>query len=195
MIHLAVIHCARRPVVTERAFSCAFLMLDTELIALVARGQRPALGALYDRYAGLLLAVLTRVLRDAAEAEDVLHEVFLEVWQHAADFDSARGNVRAWLVMRARSRGLDRLRSLGRTRTLPEDASPDAPVDVAPADALTIRRALSNLAPELRQLLELGYFEGMSSAEIAAHEGLAIGTVKSRVARALAELRDQLGSS
>jgi RNA polymerase sigma-70 factor (ECF subfamily) len=170
-------------------------MLDTELIALVARGQRPALGALYDRYAGLLMAVLTRVLRDRTEAEDVLHEVFLEVWQHAADFDPARGNVRAWLVMRARSRGLDRLRSLGRARALPEDPSPDAPVEVAPADALTIRRALSNLAPELRQLLELGYFEGMSSAEMAAHEGLAIGTVKSRVARALAELRDQLGSS
>jgi RNA polymerase sigma-70 factor (ECF subfamily) len=170
-------------------------MLDTELIAQVARGQKLALGALYDRYAGLLLAVLTRVLRDATEAEDVLHEVFLEVWQHAADFDPARGNVRAWLVMRARSRGLDRLRALGRARTLPEGAAfAEAPVEAAPADALTIRRALSNLAPELRQLLELGYFEGMSSAEIAAREGLAIGTVKSRVARALAELRDHLGS-
>lgn len=170
-------------------------MLDTELIAQVARGQKLALGGLYDRYAGLLLAVLTRVLRDPTEAEDVLHEVFLEVWQHAADFDPTRGNVRAWLVMRARSRGLDRLRALGRARTLPEGVAPaDAPVEVAPADALTIQRALSSLAPELRQLLELGYFEGMSSAEIAAHEGLAVGTVKSRVARALAELRDHLGS-
>lgn len=170
-------------------------MLDTELIGQVARGQRQALGALYDRYASLMLAVLTRVLRDPAEAEDVLHEVFLEVWQHAADFDPARGNVRAWLVMRARSRGLDRLRALGRTRTLPEDIAGDACVAGAPADTLTIRRALSKLAPELRQLLELGYFEGMSSAEIAEHEGLAVGTVKSRVARALAELRDQLGSN
>ena len=171
-------------------------MLDTELLAQVARGHRQALGALYDRYAGLLLAVLRRVLRDETEAEDVLHEVFLEVWQHAADFDPARGTVRAWLVMRARSRGLDRLRALGRTRTLPEHtATGDAPVEATPADALTIRRALSKLAPELRQLLELGYFEGMSSAEIAEHEGLAVGTVKSRVARALAELRDQLGSS
>jgi RNA polymerase sigma-70 factor, ECF subfamily len=169
-------------------------MPDTELIAQVARGQKLALAALYDRYAGLLLAVLTRVLRDREEAEDVLHEVFLEVWQHAADFDPGRGNARAWLVMRARSRGLDRLRALGRSRTLPEGtASAEAPVQTAPADALSVRRALSNLAPELRQLLELGYFEGMSSAEIAAHEGLAIGTVKSRVARALAELRDHLG--
>lgn len=169
-------------------------MLDSDLIAQVARGQRLALGTLYDRHAGLLLAVLRRVLGNAAEAEDVLHEVFLEVWQHAADFDPGRGNVRAWLVMRARSRALDRLRVLGRTRTLPPGADSDeAAASAAPADAITIRRALSSLAPELRQLLELGYFEGMSSAEIAAHEGLAVGTVKSRVARALAELRDRLG--
>ena len=178
---------------TERAIGRAALMSDAELIGEVARGQQSALGALYDAYAGLLLSVLTRVLRDGQDAEDVLHEVFLEVWQHAADFDPARGSVRSWLVMRARSRGLDRLRALMRTRCLPEDAvAPEAPTTAAPAETLTIRRALSNLAPELRKLLELGYFEGMSSAEMAAHEGMAVGTVKSRVARALAELRDVL---
>lgn len=133
------------------------------------------------------------MLSDAQEAEDVLHEVFLEVWQRAADYDKARGSVRAWLVMRARSRGLDRLRVLGRTRTLPRDVSAsEATREALPADTLSVRRALSNLAPELRTLLELGYFEGMSSAEIAVHEGIAIGTVKSRVARALAELRGVL---
>jgi RNA polymerase sigma-70 factor, ECF subfamily len=171
-------------------------MPDTELIAQVARGQQLALGALYDRYGGLLLSILTRILRDPQEAEDLLHEVFLEVWQHAADFDPARGNVRAWLVTRARSRGLDRLRALSRTRTVPAQASVgECAAEAAPADVLSVRRALANLAPELRRLLELGYFEGMSSAEMAEHEGLAIGTVKSRVARALGELRDLLGSS
>lgn len=169
-------------------------MLDTELIAQIARGQQAALGALYDRHSGLLLAVLKRVLRDTQEAEDVLHEVFLEVWQHAADFDPGRGSVRSWLVMRARSRGLDRWRVLVRQRSLPHEPlfSSDAS-NTAAAESLSVRRALSNMAPELRALLELGYFEGMSSAEIAAHEGLPIGTVKSRVARALAELRDVLG--
>jgi RNA polymerase sigma-70 factor (ECF subfamily) len=169
-------------------------MPDSELIAQVARGQPLALGALYDRYGGLLLSVLMRVLRDGPEAEDVLHEVFLEVWQHAADFEPARGNVRSWLVMRTRSRGLDRLRALGRIRTVGErlDAV-GAQAEAVPADALTVRCALSNLAPELRRLLELGYFQGMSSAEMAEHEGLALGTVKSRVARALAELREFLG--
>jgi RNA polymerase sigma-70 factor, ECF subfamily len=171
-------------------------MPDTELIGQVARGQKLALGALYDRHAGLLLAILTRVLGDAHDAEDVLHEVFLEVWQRAADYDPGRGSVRAWLVMRARSRGLDRLRALGRARTLPSHPLALADVSqVAPEAALSVRRALSDLAPELRTLLELGYFAGMSSAEIAAHQGLAVGTVKSRVARALAELRDALEQS
>jgi RNA polymerase sigma-70 factor, ECF subfamily len=168
-------------------------MPDSDLIFRIARGQQDALGALYDRYGALLLGVLARVLGDQQEAEDVLHEVFLEVWERAADYDVRRGSVRAWLVMRARSRGLDRLRALGRSRTLPDDAEGfEAPAELAPADTLSVRRALSGLSPELRKLLELGYFEGMSSSEIAAHQQLAVGTVKSRVARALAELRDAL---
>jgi RNA polymerase sigma-70 factor, ECF subfamily len=171
-------------------------MPDSELISLITRGQKAALGVLYDRHAGLLMAVLTRVLSDTQEAEDVLHEVFLEVWERAADYDAGRGSVRAWLVMRARSRGLDRVRALNRARTLPTDPmSTEAPAQPAPTDTLSVRRALSNLAPELRTLLELGYFEGMSSAEIAVHQQLAVGTVKSRVARALAELREALRHS
>ncbi|HVY25075.1 MAG TPA: sigma-70 family RNA polymerase sigma factor [Polyangiaceae bacterium] len=168
-------------------------MPDTELISRVARGQNAALGQLYDRHGGLLLAVLKRVLGDGPEAEDVLHEVFLEVWEHAGDYDESRGSVRAWLVMRARSRGLDRLRVLGRARRLQRDPSDHSPSLTEPAEnTLGVRQALAQLAPELRTLLELGYFEGLSSTEIAAHEQLAIGTVKSRVARALSELRDVL---
>ena len=192
---MTTIRCWGRPVSIGRARVRAG-MQDTELISQITRGNSGALGALYDRQAGLLLGVLVRVLGDAQEAEDVLHEVFLEVWERASDYDASRGSVRAWLVMRARSRGLDRLRALGRARTLPQDAAPfESPALPAPADTLSVRRALSNLAPELRTLLELGYFEGMSSAEIAAHERLAIGTVKSRVARALAELREVLRHS
>lgn len=168
-------------------------MPDAELISRVARGQNAALGELYDRHAPLLLAILKRVLGDPSEAEDVLHEVFLEVWERAADYDGSRGSVRAWLVMRARSRGLDRLRALGRAKQLPlVPADAEAAALPAPESTLSVRRALQQLAPELRVLLELGYFQGLSSTEIASHEQLAIGTVKSRVARALAELRDHL---
>lgn len=169
-------------------------MPDVELIRRITRGDPPALGALYDRHSGLLLGMLTRVLGSVPEAEDVLHEVFLEVWEHASEYDASRGSVRAWLVMRARSRGLDRLRSLGRRRHLATLDTGRAPPELPmPAETLSVRRALSSLSPELRRLLELGYFAGMSSAEIAESERLAIGTVKSRVARALAELRQVLG--
>lgn len=167
-------------------------MPDVKLISRVARGQNAALGQLYDRHAALMLAVLTRVLGDALEAEDVLHEVFLEVWQHAADYDESRGSVRAWLVMRARSRGLDRLRAQGRARLQAREPAEAPSAQPALETTLTVRRALLRLSPELRSLLELGYFEGLSSSEIAAHEQLAIGTVKSRVARALTELREVL---
>ena len=171
-------------------------MPDSELIRQIKRGHAPALGALYDRHASVLLGVLTRILRNQQEAEDVLHEVFLEVWERASDYDESRGSVRAWLVMRARSRGLDRLRVLGRRHQF---AKPDrrsfATDSPAPAETISVRRALAKLAPELKRLLELGYFQGMSSAEMAEHEQLAIGTVKSRVARALAELREALRQS
>jgi RNA polymerase sigma-70 factor, ECF subfamily len=171
-------------------------MLDSELIGQIKRGNAPALGTLYDRHGRVLLGILTRVLGNQQEAEDVLHEVFLEVWERASDYDESRGSVRAWLVMRARSRGLDRLRTLGRRRNLgKDDLAASQPEPPAHAERLSVRRALSSLAPELKRLLELGYFEGMSSAEIAEHERLAIGTVKSRVARALAELRDALRHS
>ena len=167
-------------------------MSDMDLVSQIARGEHAALGALYDRHAGLLLGVLTRILSDSEEAEDVLHEVFLEVWEHARDYDEARGSVRAWLVMRARSRGLDRLRTLGRARSVPHELLGARAPEPTPTDTLSVRRVLSHLAPELRILLQLGYFEGLSSAEIAVHERLAVGTVKSRVARALTELRHVL---
>jgi RNA polymerase sigma-70 factor (ECF subfamily) len=168
-------------------------MPDLELIREIARGSSPALGALYDRHASLLLRLLTRVLGASQEAEDVLHEVFLEVWERAGDYDPGRGSVRAWLVMRARSRGLDRLRALGRARAAQLPSASSAAPEPSTPDLLSVRQALGSLAPDLRQLLVLGYFEGMSSAEIAERQQLAIGTVKSRVARALAELRQALG--
>lgn len=169
-------------------------MQDAELISEMARGRQAALAELYDRHGGVMLSLLVRVLRDRQEAEDLLHEVFLEVWEHAGDFDPTRGSVRAWLLMRARSRGLDRLRALSRGRAMRNEALASLPVPIAPPinDTLSVRRLVAGLPVELRQLIELGYYEGLSSSEIAEHERLAIGTVKSRVARALAELRHAL---
>src|SRR5205807_7424800 len=94
---------------------------DIQLVRAAARGGSQALAGLYDRYASVLLAVGQRVLGNAREAEDLLHDVFLEVWRRAGDYDRARGSVRAWLLMRMRSRALDRRRAQGRSRVVALD--------------------------------------------------------------------------
>ncbi len=175
-------------------------MDDAQLCEAMVRGDRAALAALYDRHSPVLLAVAARVLGDRREAEDLLHDVFLEVWRHAADYDGARGTVRSWLLVRLRSRAIDRKKSVGVARVIvtdPEKLSEQRDLAVEDpangADRATLRRALAALPDEQRTVLELGYFEGLSSAEIAARIDAPIGTVKSRVATALAKLRAGLG--
>lgn len=169
---------------------------DAELVRSVAKGDRAALAQLYDRFAPILLAVATRILGERREAEDLLHDVFLEVWRQAADYDAARGSVRAWIMIRLRSRALDRRKSAGVARSVPLDAAEhvdDREVGgedpTFGPDRAAIRRALATLPEEQRTVLELGYFEGLSSSEIAARIEAPVGTVKSRVAAALAKLR------
>jgi RNA polymerase sigma-70 factor, ECF subfamily len=172
---------------------------DVSLICGAAAGDRDCLAALYDRYASALLAIGRRILGDRREAEDLLHDVFIEVWHRAGDYDESRGSVRAWLLMRMRSRALDRRKSavMSKRADLP---APDAVADTVgdphggedPAlgpDRQAVRRALAQLPDEQRQVLELGYFEGLSSSEIAERVRAPIGTVKSRVAAALSKLR------
>ncbi len=170
---------------------------DVELVKALQRGDQAALGVLYDRYSGLLLALGTRVLGQQREAEDLLHDVLLEAWRAAKTYDRGRGTVRAWLCMRMRSRALDRLRSAGRSRVVLDDqgASMDGVSDEDPSvapDKRTVRAALAALPMDQRTVLELGYFQGMTSSEIAEHVDIPIGTVKSRVARGLAQLRSAL---
>ena len=175
---------------------------DVTLIRGAAAGDRDCLAALYDRYAPALLAIGRRILGDRREAEDLLHDVFIEVWRKAGDYDESRGSVRAWLLMRMRSRALDRRKAavFSKRADLP---APDAVAAVAGdahsgedpelgADRDAVRRALAELPAEQRQVLELGYFEGLSSSEIAERVRAPIGTVKSRVAAALTKLRQGL---
>jgi RNA polymerase sigma-70 factor (ECF subfamily) len=174
---------------------------EASLIAAVAAGDRPALADLYDRHASRLAALVARILRDPAQAEDVVHDVFVEVWHHAQEFDASRGNVRAWLTVRARSRALDRLgrrargdRAAARTGA---EATTDGGRSAAPEaetlyDASVLRHSMLALPEELATLLQGAYYEGMSATELAARFGLPVGTVKSRLARAIASLRQRL---
>lgn len=166
--------------------------IDVALVGAMARGDRTAIARLYDRHAPGMLALAQRIVGDRREAEDLLHDVLLEAWRGAGAFDPGRGTVRAWLLMRVRSRALDRRRAAAVARAEPlEEATARATSDHEGdrADHARVRRALAALPTEQRAVLELAYFEGLSSSEIAARLGTPIGTVKSRVAAAMAKLR------
>jgi RNA polymerase sigma-70 factor (ECF subfamily) len=181
---------------TERAI-VMFMTSDVGDMLALAEGDRDALGRIYDRHAAVLLALAQRILRNRREAEDLLHDVFVEAWKQAGSYDPARGSVAAWLRLRMRSRAIDRVRSarLSRGTTLDEAREPST----APshhesiADGRALHQALAVLPDEQANVLVLGYFEGLSSSEIAEREGIPLGTVKSRVAAAMAKLRQHLG--
>ncbi len=170
---------------------------DVVLAHALVRGDREALAQLYDRHASFLMTLAFRMLRDRREAEDLLHDVFLEAWRSAAAYDPARGTVRTWLAVRMRSRALDRLKSARVQKRAGDDQliARVAAVDIDSAggvDAARVRAALDVLRPDQRAIIELAYFEGASCSEIARALTIPVGTVKSRMASGMRRLRDAL---
>ena len=173
---------------------------DERLIAAVGLGDEAALAALYDRHASAMLGVAYRVLRNRTDAEDLVHDVFVEAWNKARDFEPSRGTLRSWLLMRVRSRGIDRLRSLEAARRHAMAAAREEAVAAAPSlppiwdgsDRARACAALASLPEEQRALIELAYFEGLTCSEMARHCGIPLGTVKSRLAAGMAKLRQSL---
>jgi len=175
---------------------------DARLMSAIARGDVSALAQLYDHHAPSMMGVAFRILQNRQDAEDLLHDVFVEAWRKARDYDPSRGSVRSWLLMRVRSRGIDRVRTLdaARRHALAQVASaaPDparAQVGWDAPDRARACAALSLLPEEQRVLVELSYFEGMTCTEMATHCGIPVGTVKSRLAAAMGKLRQRLGSA
>src|SRR5262245_18082377 len=149
-----------------------------ELIRRMARGDRTAFAAFYDAYASLAFGLLRRILHDPDDAADVLQEVFWELWRAAGDYDPARGSPEAWVTVRARSRGIDRVRAVRRREekfaTPLTDAAPDTQA-VNPGtiveDRETDRGALGELPANQREVIELAYLRGLTQTEIAARLG------------------------
>ncbi|MBI2394661.1 MAG: sigma-70 family RNA polymerase sigma factor [Deltaproteobacteria bacterium] len=165
---------------------------DAHLVSAMGEGDRDALARLYDRHAPALRVKAARLLGDRRDAEDLVHDVMLEVHRHASDYDDARGSVRAWMLTRLRSRALDRLKRATRVTSVDPARLFEVPCDEdasASADRSRVLRALAALPDAQRVVLELTYFDGCSSSEIAARVAAPIGTVKSRVAAGLARLR------
>jgi RNA polymerase sigma-70 factor (ECF subfamily) len=169
---------------------------DDALIARVAGGDRAALAALYQRHSALLFAVALKILRARRDAEDALHDAFLEAWQRAGDHQRSRGTVRTWLLLRLRSRCLDRLRAHDRAREVDgaealleqQPAEQGDALDLAP-DRARVRAALLQLPEAQRTALELAWFAGLTGQQIADQTGAPLGTVKTRLALGLARLR------
>lgn len=180
------------------------LSSDTDLLFLITLGDEDALAALYDRYCGVLLGLLLRILHQRSEAEDILQEVFLQVWQRAANFDVTRGKPFTWLVTLTRSRAIDRLRSLRSRLATGEKAAAeifnfnqasDPCQDASNAvQNAVVRRALKRLPETERHLLLLAYFAGLTQSEIAEKTGTPLGTVKSRIRAGMRKLRESLSS-
>ena len=170
---------------------------DIALMTAMANGDRAALAALYDRHAPTLLALGLRIVKHRGEAEDLLHDVFLEAWRNAKSYDLNRGRVRTWLVIRMRSRALDVLKSARVSRRTDDERVAERVVGdddpSASPDQRRVRAALAEVPPEQRAILELAYFEGLSCSDIATRLTIPIGTVKSRLAAALTKLRNTLG--
>jgi RNA polymerase sigma-70 factor (ECF subfamily) len=173
---------------------------DAELIAAVARADRAAFVALFERYAGRIKAFAMRGGVGAADADEIAQDVMVAVWRNAAGFDPARAGAATWIFAIARNRRIDYFRRAA--RPAPDPADPLFQPDPAPDGfaALSgaerearLAAALAELAPEQRRVLVAAFYEGLSHGEIARREGLPLGTVKSRIRLAFGHLHAVLG--
>ncbi len=174
---------------------------DVLLLRQVADRQPEALAQLYDRYAPTLLGLAKRILGTASDAEEVLQEVFLHVWNQAGRYDAGRSSVSTWLVLITRSRAIDRLRSRRVVERTHEAAFQEVPLDTSPEGADNVfmherrervQRELLNLPAEQRAVLEMAFYEGLTQTEIASRAELPLGTVKTRTLLAMKKLRNAL---
>jgi RNA polymerase sigma-70 factor, ECF subfamily len=171
---------------------------DTALMERIVQRDESALAELYDRYAGMLTSVLCRILRDSQAAEEILQDIFFQLWHMSSQFDARRGSLPGWLAVIARNRAISRLRrknpsegeELGENSVVvPQNLE----TTVAQREMMMrVTAAVERLPEEQRKALELAYFEGMTHSEIARHTGDPLGTVKTRLRTAVETLKRDL---
>ena len=179
---------------------------DADLLQRVARDDRAAFEELYERFSRPLYAIALRILQDAAEAQDIVQDVFLSLWEKAGAYETTRGSAFAWAVTLTRNRAIDRVRMRARraellTQTTDEDAGlkpgstgPDSAAKLLSKEhASALRAAVASLPPEQKQAVDLAFYGGFTQQEIATKLSEPLGTVKARIRRGLLKLRDSLG--
>jgi RNA polymerase sigma-70 factor, ECF subfamily len=177
--------------------------IAVQLIEKVANQDRDAFSQLYDRFSTLVFSLALRMLRVRSDAEDLLQEVFVQVWRQAQGYSSARGSPEAWIINIARSRAIDKIRSIRRREknfVLTDDparAESGENVESSAAESevkLTMNSALANLPEAQRKVLELAYFDGLTQTEIAERLAEPLGTIKTRMRSGIQRLREMLGT-
>ncbi|HEY7167465.1 MAG TPA: sigma-70 family RNA polymerase sigma factor [Candidatus Binatia bacterium] len=177
--------------------------ISAQLIRKVVNKDRDAFSELYDRFSSLVFTLAVRMLRTRSDAEDLVQEVFVQIWRQAENYTEDRGTPEAWIINIARSRAIDKLRSIRRMEksfVLTEDparAESTANVETSASESetkLTMNSALSTLSPAQRTVLELAYFDGLTQTEIAERLSEPLGTVKTRMRAGIQRLREILGT-
>ncbi|MES2697826.1 MAG: sigma-70 family RNA polymerase sigma factor [Verrucomicrobiota bacterium] len=180
-------------------------IVDARLLQRVAEGDKVAFGELYDRFSGPLFGTALRIVREPAEAQDIVHDAFIALWEKAGTFDPQRGTAFSWAITFVRNRAIDRVRMRRRRAELLAESSPsDLGLDatVGPAsgaeaattgdEARAVRAAVATLPVEQQRALELAFFGGLTQEEIARKLREPLGTIKARIRRGLLKLRDSL---
>jgi RNA polymerase sigma-70 factor (ECF subfamily) len=173
------------------------------LIQQVANQDRDAFSQLYDRFSTLVFTLAMRMLKARSDAEDLLQEVFVQVWRQAQGYSAERGSPEAWIINIARSRAIDKIRSIRRMQKSfvltddPARAESSENVESSAAESetkLAMNSALANLPDTQRKVLELAYFDGLTQSEIADRLTEPLGTVKTRMRSGIQKLREILGT-
>ncbi len=183
------------PAVRSPGSPCMHASHAQGVLQRLTSGDSGALAEFYDLYSRLVNGLALRILRNAAEAEDVVQEVFVQVWRQAERYDPERGSAQAWLCTIARTRALDRLRRRTARREESGEALPGGGSLPRTEETLAVRKALEVLSSDQREALELAYYEGLTQGEIAERLGQPLGTVKSRIRTAMIRLREVLGAA
>jgi RNA polymerase sigma-70 factor (ECF subfamily) len=180
----------------------AELEAEIALLKQIGRGDRQSFEQLYERFSGVLFSTAFRVLNNQEAAEDVLQDVFIQIWEKAPLYDPARGKPLTWAVTLTRNKAIDRLRSLQRRHRLHDDVEKQAATfeqfdDRSSLDAVNgveraemIRAALAKLSAGQRQAIDLAFFSGLTQSEIAARLNEPLGTIKARIRRGMMRLRE-----
>jgi RNA polymerase sigma-70 factor (ECF subfamily) len=177
----------------------------TECMERIAARDAKALEALYDRYSRVLYAVILSIVKRKEDAEEILGDIFFQVWEKAGSYDGGKGSVYGWLLALARNRSIDRLRSKGYKQGRQEDSETgemdgfvnnglDNPLDKAELSQRMerVKAAMEKISPDQRRVIESAYFEGWSQSEVAERLGLPLGTVKTRMRDGMKHLQTML---